>query len=142
MEKKNFSDRLRSALDYRQKKPIDLTNGAGLNKSLVSGYMNNKYEAKNDKIDEIAKYLDISQLYLIGLSEDYGNYEDLAKSPNNVDDLESIDEDQLVDYSLIRNLLNSNDEISILTIEIINKLVNLEIKELEMILALIKGLEK
>lgn len=95
MKNKTFAERLRAALDYRNLKQIDLTKGAKLNRSLVSGYLNNKYEAKNDKIDIIAKYLNVSQLYLMGLTDDFGEYETIDDGTfifkfDNVDDRDGL----------------------------------------------------
>ena len=79
---KSFADRLQSALDYRNKRQIDLTIDAGMNKSLISQYLSGKFEAKNDKIDVIAEYLDIDPLYLMGKVNEFGNYS--SNNPHNL----------------------------------------------------------
>ena len=125
MTDKNFADRLKSALEYRNLKQIDLTKGAKLNRSLVSGYLNNKYEAKNDKIDIIAKYLNVSQLYLMGLIDDFGEYESIKDGSFlfKFDDENGNDEAYIIEYShdsidfpgkaeKIRNIINILPELS------------------------------
>lgn len=91
----NFAERLNEALKHRNKRPIDLTNDAKLNKSLVSGYLNGKFEPKNDKIDVIAKYLNVSQLYLMGLQNEFGTYADVG---NNGYFIFKFDENDTVEY--------------------------------------------
>lgn len=65
-----FGERLNYALKLRNKKASDLSRATGLSKSLISQYLNDKFEAKNDKALVIAEYLNVSPLWLMGLSDD------------------------------------------------------------------------
>lgn len=62
-----FGERLQEALDFRNKKASELANGTGLSQSLISQYLNDKFEAKNDKALLIANYLNINVMWLMGL---------------------------------------------------------------------------
>lgn len=65
-----FGERLKYALDLRKKKQAQLCEATGLSSTLVSMYVNDKCEAKSDKAYIIAEYLDINELWLMGLSDD------------------------------------------------------------------------
>lgn len=71
-----FSTRLSYALKLRGKRPVDLSDDTGLSQSLISQYLNDKFEAKNDKIAIIAQYLNISPLFLMGWSDEIGSFSD------------------------------------------------------------------
>lgn len=70
----NFAKRLETALTIRNLKPVDLANGTGLSQALISQYLNNKTVAKNDRISIIAKYLDVSESWLAGFTDEMGYY--------------------------------------------------------------------
>lgn len=61
-----FANRLRKALEYNNMKPIDLANKTNINKSLISSYLNGVCKARQDKLDIIAKTLDVSEGWLMG----------------------------------------------------------------------------
>lgn len=67
--KTTFGERLQMALDYRNKKASELANGTGLSQPLISQYLKDKFEAKNDKALLIARYLNVSVLWLMGLDD-------------------------------------------------------------------------
>ena len=68
---KTFADRLNYALKDKNKRQVDLANGTGLSTALVSQYLTGKFEAKSDKATIIADYLNINELWLMGLSDVY-----------------------------------------------------------------------
>lgn len=70
----NFANRLEKALENRNLKPVDLANATGLSQALISQYLNNKTVAKNDKISIIAKYLNVSESWLAGFTDEIGHY--------------------------------------------------------------------
>lgn len=65
-----FANRLKKALDYNQMKPVDLANKTGINKSLISNYLSGAFKAKQDKLDIIAKVLNVSEAWLMGYDVD------------------------------------------------------------------------
>ena len=65
-----FGERLQYALKLRNKRQVDLCQATGLSSTLVSMYANDKCEAKSDKAFLIADYLDINELWLMGLSDE------------------------------------------------------------------------
>lgn len=64
--KDSFKDRLQKAIDENNIKPIDLSNKTHLSKSLISGYLNGKYLARQDKLSILAEALNVSEAWLMG----------------------------------------------------------------------------
>ena len=64
--KDSFRNRLSKALSYNNMLAIDLANKTGISKSLISGYMNGKYEAKQDNLTLIADALNVNEAWLMG----------------------------------------------------------------------------
>ena len=88
-----FGERLQYALNLRNKRASDLSRATGLSQPLISQYLSDKFEAKNDKVVLIANYLKIDPLWLMGLSDemspsnsqwgnDKANQEYLSKDPD------------------------------------------------------------
>lgn len=65
-----FANRLKKALDYNNMKPIDLARKTNINKSLISSYLSGVCKAKQDKLDIIARTLDVSEAWLMGYDVD------------------------------------------------------------------------
>lgn len=61
-----ISERLREAMSLRGKKQIDLVRETGINRSAISRYLSGEYEPKNKPIYELAKALDVSEMWLMG----------------------------------------------------------------------------
>lgn len=72
--KYNFAERLQYALKQKNKKPVDLANGTGLSQALISQYLNDKTAAKNDRISIISEYLNVSESWLAGFTDEMGHY--------------------------------------------------------------------
>lgn len=62
----SIANRLREAMDIRNKKQIDLVRETGINRSAISRYLSGEYEPKNKPIYELAKALDVSEQWLMG----------------------------------------------------------------------------
>ena len=62
----DFSIRLRKAMNCRNMKQIDLSNKTGIDKSLISNYLSGNYKAKQDKLYELAKALNVNEAWLMG----------------------------------------------------------------------------
>lgn len=69
-----FSERLSIALHRADKKPVDLSNATGISQALISQYLSQKAIAKNDKISIIAEYLNVSESWLAGFTDDMGYF--------------------------------------------------------------------
>ncbi|MCI8621492.1 MAG: helix-turn-helix domain-containing protein [Clostridia bacterium] len=63
----NFSIRLQKAMNIRNIKAIELSEKTGIPKSSLSEYIKGKYEAKQKGIYKLAKALDVSEGWLMGL---------------------------------------------------------------------------
>lgn len=63
----NFSVRLQKAMSMRNMKAIELSEKTGIPKSSLSEYIKGKYEAKQKGIYKLAKALDVSEGWLMGL---------------------------------------------------------------------------
>lgn len=61
-----FSKRLKEAMTDKNIKQIDLANKTGLDKSLISNYLANKYKPKEDNLYIIAKALNVNPVWLMG----------------------------------------------------------------------------
>lgn len=66
-----FADRLKKAMEYRQKTITDISENCGLSKGLISNYLNGKFNAKQKNIKIIADYLEISPSYLLGITDQF-----------------------------------------------------------------------
>ena len=63
----NFSTRLQKAMDIKNIKAIELSEKTGIPKSSLSEYIKGKYEAKQKGIYKLAKALNVSEGWLMGL---------------------------------------------------------------------------
>ncbi len=62
-----FSNRLNEAIRINNIKPIELSEKTGIDKSKISSYMSGRYKAKQDGIYLLAKALNVSEAWLMGL---------------------------------------------------------------------------
>lgn len=62
----SISDRLREAMAAKNKKQIDLVRETGINRSAISRYLSGEYEPKSKPVYELAKALDVSEMWLWG----------------------------------------------------------------------------
>lgn len=65
----SIAERLRQAMKMRGMTQVELCEKTGLNKGAVSCYLSGQYEPKQRAIFKLAEALDVSELYLMGLSE-------------------------------------------------------------------------
>lgn len=66
-EKAELKDRLQAALDINGKKPVDLARDLKIPKSAISQYLSGNRTIKDSKrLYAIAKYLDVSEAWLMG----------------------------------------------------------------------------
>lgn len=64
-----FSERLNIALQVRDMKPADLSRLAKINEGAISQYRKGAYKAKQQTLDRIAKALNVSIPWLMGVEE-------------------------------------------------------------------------
>ncbi|MFA6934674.1 MAG: helix-turn-helix domain-containing protein [Sphaerochaetaceae bacterium] len=62
-----FAERLKTAMNIRGVKQIDLITDLGINKGAMSSYLAGRYMPKNETIYRISKYLDVKPTWLIGI---------------------------------------------------------------------------
>lgn len=62
-----FANRLNKAINIRNIKPVELAEKTGIDKSKISSYMSGRYKAKQDGIYLLAKALEVSEAWLMGL---------------------------------------------------------------------------
>ncbi len=66
-EKAEMKDRLQKALDIREKKAVDLVRDLKIPKSAISQYLSGNRTIKDsERLYAIAKYLDVSEAWLMG----------------------------------------------------------------------------
>ena len=61
------ANRIKQALHLRNMRQADLVNLTGIGKSSISTYISGEYEPKQNNIYKIAKALDVSEAWLMGL---------------------------------------------------------------------------
>lgn len=66
----DFSIRLKKAMQIRGIKQVELANKTGIDKSLISNYLQGNYKAKQDKLHKLAVVLDVSEGWLMGYNVD------------------------------------------------------------------------
>lgn len=89
-----FKDRLRLAIDKSGLSQAAVARKAGIRRQIISDYLKGKYEAKQENIYRLAKALDVTEAWLMGLSDSKVNSNtnsDNTKANGNVDE-EKIDE--------------------------------------------------
>ena len=64
--KKEFNDRLKQAMAFRNLKAADICERGNIPKSAMSYYMSGRSEPKSDRLYIIAKVLDVSEAWLLG----------------------------------------------------------------------------
>lgn len=70
MENNEFALRLKKLLEERKIKANELAKMTGISKVNISFYINGKTKAKQDNLYLIAKALNVSPVYLMGLCDD------------------------------------------------------------------------
>lgn len=63
------AERLRTALQRRGMKPVELAEQTGIPRSAISQYLAGKYVPKQDKLYLLSRALRVEVLWLMGLSE-------------------------------------------------------------------------
>lgn len=61
-----FSERLKEAMDMRQKRQVDICRDLHMNKGTVSGYMSGAHIPDSPVIGRLAKYLHVDPAWLTG----------------------------------------------------------------------------
>lgn len=62
----NFCQKASRSNEFAWKKQSDLSNDLNIPKSAISQYLSGKFEAKQDRIYDLAKYLDVNEPWLMG----------------------------------------------------------------------------
>ncbi|HEC2174264.1 TPA: helix-turn-helix domain-containing protein [Staphylococcus delphini] len=62
----SFKDRLKQIMSERKMSQSELSRRTGIGRNSISDYLNGKYEAKQDKVFELAKALNVNEAWLMG----------------------------------------------------------------------------
>lgn len=62
----SFKDRLKQITSERKISQSELSRRTGIGRNSISDYLNGKYEAKQDKVFELAKALNVNEAWLMG----------------------------------------------------------------------------
>ena len=65
-----FKERLKQAMDARGISATELSNKSGINKSQISRYLSGERSPKQDAVEQMAKVLNVSVVWLLGLEVD------------------------------------------------------------------------
>lgn len=71
--KANFIDRLKGLMEEKDITQTELAQATGITQSSISDWIRGKYLPKQDKVDLLAKALDVSPAYLMGWEEPDAN---------------------------------------------------------------------
>ena len=77
-----LKDRMREAMQLRNMRPIDLSEKAGIPKSMVSYYLSGKANPKADRVYAIASVLDVSEAWLMGYDVPISRTQEQKKNDN------------------------------------------------------------
>ncbi|HGL5412026.1 TPA: LexA family transcriptional regulator [Staphylococcus aureus] len=66
----SFKDRLKQIMSERKISQSELSRRTGIGRNSISDYLNGKYEAKQDKVFELAKALNVNEAWLMGYDVD------------------------------------------------------------------------
>ncbi|HJA91225.1 MAG TPA: helix-turn-helix domain-containing protein [Candidatus Jeotgalibaca merdavium] len=97
-----FSDRLKLALKESGISQAELAVRAGISRSSITDYLKDRYEAKQDKVYEIARVLNVDEAWLMGYQVNKEK-NDISKSYNkNIDTIaahidENVTEEEMED---------------------------------------------
>lgn len=78
--KKEFSELLKSAMEYANMNQQDLIDKTGITSGAISSYLSGRYEPKQNNIFKLAKALGVSEAYLLGLSNTMATEQDRSKN--------------------------------------------------------------
>ena len=70
-----FQERLIAAIDLRNINAAELSRKSGVNEGAISQYKRGKYKANQHSVEKIAKCLNVSIPWLMGVSDVFGSYE-------------------------------------------------------------------
>lgn len=62
----SFKDKLKQIMSERKISQSELSRRTGIGRNSISDYLNGKYEAKQDKVFELAKALNVNEAWLMG----------------------------------------------------------------------------
>ena len=65
----SFGERLKIAMETRGKKAIDIATNCGIDKGSISHYLKDEWKPKQEKLFDIAKYLNVDVGFLLGLQD-------------------------------------------------------------------------
>ena len=66
MKTQTFAERLKTALEIRHMTQQALSDISKIPKSAISQYLSSKFEAKQDRVEVIARVLNVSEAWLMG----------------------------------------------------------------------------
>lgn len=96
-----FQNRLIEAMALRDMNAAELSRSSGVNEGAISQYKKGKYKANQHTIEKLAKCLNVSIPWLMGVSDAFGPYENLSSEQN--ENAVNLKESALLSYF---NLLN------------------------------------
>ena len=124
-----FKDRLRTAIKNSGLKQTEIVERTGISKSSLSEYLSGKYLAKQDNIYKLAFVLNVNEAWLMGY--------DVPKER-----IQTKEENKNKAAKLAGKILASKDEKKIqLTLDILEKVTNMEIEQLEALTVLLRTIK-
>ena len=85
-----FSERLKKIMDEKNVRAVDLAKAIGVSEGTISQYRSGYTEPKRDRLADIANYLHVSPLYLMGLDDNQDVPQSNIEYMANIGDAEEI----------------------------------------------------
>ena len=133
---KTYAERIKYAMEEKGISQSELVKRTGLNKGAISSYLNNKYKPKQDAIYLLAKALGVSEIWLMGLTENMYPIEEHPQWGNDTANQEYLSNDPEV--LALYNEIKNRQDIYIL----FDKTKDLEPKDVESILMFVQTIRK
>lgn len=111
MKNTTFAKRLTQALKIRGITAAEFSRRMGISEAVISQYRSGKYEPKQDRLDEFAKALDVSEGWLMGydVPMERQSPEESNKPADNVDELVDAIRSDPRKYLLAKRLFELSD---------------------------------
>lgn len=111
-QRAELKDRLKEALDARNKKPADLSRDLKIPKSAISQYLSGKVKDMDTKrFYEISNYLGVSEAWLMGYNVDMERTPEQKKNDNLLEIVAHIKEDDLFYDYVMQGHQSSREQI-------------------------------
>lgn len=107
MKNEKFTQRFNDLINEKGLRQIEISKATGLRKDLINKYVKGKMIPGNIPLYKLAKFLNVSPLYLLGISDKKESevnylYEDIVKKLKNMNDSELTQVNKFIDTFILK----------------------------------------